>query len=117
MGDAKADRLEFLQGTLDMLILKTLLPGELHGYGIAQFIRQTSEETLLVEAGSLYPALQRLELRKLITARWRASDTGRQARFYKLTPAGRQQLWSTISRWDDFVAAVARVVHPVGSES
>lgn len=112
MPDSKPDRLEFLQGTLDMLILRTLLFGELHGYGIAQFIRHTSQEALLIEAGSLYPALQRLELQKLITAKWEVSETGRRARFYKLTAAGRHKLASTINRWEEFVTAIGRVLHP-----
>ena len=111
MAEEKPDRLEFLQGTLDMLILRTLVFGELHGYGIAQFIRQTSHEALLIEAGSLYPALQRLELQKLITAKWQVSETGRRARFYKLTKAGRQKLASTVSRWEDFVSAIDLILH------
>jgi PadR family transcriptional regulator, regulatory protein PadR len=108
----KADRLEFLQGTLEMLILKTLLMGELHGYGIAQSIRQLSNQALLIEAGSLYPALQRLELQGLIKATWKNSDTGRRARFYKLTSAGRQKLFASMSRWEEFVAAIGSVLHP-----
>jgi transcriptional regulator len=110
----KPDRMEFLQGTLDMLILRTLLLGELHGYGIAQFIRQTSQEALLIEAGSLYPALQRLELQKLITAKWRVSDTGRRARFYTLTSEGRQRLSASMSRWEEFVNAIGMILHPAG---
>ena len=115
MQQIKPDRLEFLQGTLDMLILKTLLFGELHGYGIAQFIRQTSKEALLIEAGSLYPALQRLELQRLIIAKWEISETGRRARFYKLSATGRQRLASTMSRWEDFVKAIGLVLHPAQS--
>jgi PadR family transcriptional regulator PadR len=111
----KPDRMEFLQGTLDMLILRTLLLGELHGYGIAQFVRQTSRETLLIEAGSLYPALQRLELQKLITAKWRISDTGRRARYYTLTTEGRQKLAASMSRWEEFVNAIGLVLHPKGA--
>jgi PadR family transcriptional regulator PadR len=110
-----SDRMDFLQGTLEMLILRTLVFGRRHGYGIAQSIRQTSHEAFLVEAGSLYPALQRLELQKLITAKWDTSETGRRARFYTLTPAGRRKLSATMSRWDDFVSAVARVLNPHGS--
>jgi PadR family transcriptional regulator PadR len=115
MAELKPDRLEFLQGTLDMLILRTLLFGELHGYGIAQSIRLASQDALLIEAGSLYPALQRLELQKLITAKWQISETGRRARFYKLTAAGRNKLVSTMSRWEDFVTAIGRVLHPAES--
>jgi PadR family transcriptional regulator PadR len=106
----KAERLEFLQGTLEMLVLKTLLPGELHGYGIAQSIRLASHEALLIEAGSLYPALQRLELQGWVKAEWKTSHTGRRARFYKLTSAGRKKLSASISRWDEFVAAISLVL-------
>jgi PadR family transcriptional regulator, regulatory protein PadR len=112
MAADKTERLEFLQGTLEMVVLKTLLLGELHGYGIAQSIRQASNQALLIEAGSLYPALQRLELQGLIKAEWKSSDTGRRARFYKLTPAGRQKLSASISRWEEFVAAIGLVLHP-----
>lgn len=108
----KSDRQEFLQGTLEMLILKTLVTGKRHGYGIAQMIRQNSREALQIEAGSLYPALQRLELQKLITAKWDISETGRRARFYTLTPAGRRKLSSRVSSWDEFVAAVGGVLNP-----
>jgi len=104
--------MDLLQGTLDMLVLRTLLWGELHGYGIAQSIRQSSGGTLLIEAGSLYPALQRLELQKLISAKWQVSDKGRKARFYKLTAAGRRKLSSAMSRWEEFVAAIGMVLHP-----
>jgi PadR family transcriptional regulator, regulatory protein PadR len=112
MAGNKTERLEFLQGTLEMVVLKTLRAGELHGYGIAQSIRQASNQALLIEAGSLYPALQRLELQGLIRAEWKSSDTGRRARFYKLTPAGRQQLSASITRWEEFVAAIGLVIHP-----
>ena len=112
MAADKTERLEFLQGTLEMVVLKTLLLGELHGYGIAQAIRQASNQALLIEAGSLYPALQRLELQGLIKAEWKSSDTGRRARFYKLTSAGRQKLSASISRWEEFVAAIGLVLHP-----
>jgi PadR family transcriptional regulator PadR len=112
----KTDRLEFLQGTLELLILKTLLLGELHGYGIAQSIRLASNQALLIEAGSLYPALQRLELQGWIKAEWKNSHTGRRARFYKLTSAGRKKLSASISRWEDFVAAIGLVLHPKVAE-
>ena len=107
--------MDFLQGTLEMLILRTLLLGKRHGYGIAQSIRQISHEALLIEAGSLYPALQRLELQKLVKAKWEISDTGRRARFYTLTAAGRRKLSTTMSSWDDFVTAVGRVLNPPDS--
>ncbi len=96
-----------------MLILRTLLFGQLHGYRIAQFIRQSSGGALLIEAGSLYPALQRLELQKLISAKWQISDTGRRARFYKLTAAGRRKLVTSMNRWEEFVAAIGLVLNPV----
>lgn len=116
MAPEKTDRLEFLQGTLEMLVLKTLLMGELHGYGIAQSIRQASNQAFLIEAGSLYPALQRLELQGHVKAQWKNSETGRRARFYKLTPAGRQKLSASVSRWEDFVAAIGLVLHPEVAE-
>ena len=110
MAREKAERLEFLQGTLEMLVLRTLRLGELHGYGIAQSIRQASNDALLIEAGSLYPALQRLETQGWIKAEWKTSDTGRRARFYKLTPPGRKRLSASISRWEEFVAAIGLVL-------
>jgi PadR family transcriptional regulator PadR len=110
METKRAERLEFLQGTLEMLVLRTLGMGELHGYGIAQSIRQASKEALLIEAGSLYPALQRLELQGWIKAEWKTSDTGRRARFYKLTSAGRKKLSASISRWEEFVTAIGLVL-------
>ena len=110
MTKAKPERLEFLQGTLELLILRTLVFGPKHGYGIAQFIRQTSNDFLLAEAGSLYPALQRLEMQKLITAKWELSDSNRRVRHYRLTPAGRAKLVSAESRWDDFVRAMGKVL-------
>jgi PadR family transcriptional regulator PadR len=114
MPDKKPDRLEFLQGTLDMLILRTLIFGPLHGYGIAQSIRHTSQEALRVEAGSLYPALQRLELQGLLAARWETS--GRRARYYRLTAAGRKRLASDVSRWKEFAVAIGRVLDPSESQ-
>jgi transcriptional regulator len=112
----KRERIDLLQGTLDMLVLRILLMGELHGYGIAQSIRRSSGGVLLIEAGSLYPALQRLELQKLISAKWQISDTGRRARFYKLTAAGRRKLASSISRWEGFVETIGMVLRPVQSQ-
>jgi transcriptional regulator len=111
------DRLEFLQGTLDMLILRTLALGPLHGYGIARAIRQSTADAIQVEAGSLYPALQRLELKALVSAKWDVSERGHRTRVYRLTPAGRKQLHAEMSRWDAFVEAVAQVLHPRNSES
>ena len=110
------ERLEFLQGTLEILILRTLVFGPRHGYAIAQYIRETSANALTVEAGSLYPALQRMELQKLITAKWEVSETNRKARYYRLTPAGRKRLEASISRWDDFVRAMSLVLRPANGE-
>lgn len=112
----KPDRMEFLQGTLELLILRTLALGPRHGYGIAQFIRQMSNEVLLAEAGSLYPALQRLELQKLITAKWEMSENNRRVRHYRLTAAGREKLSASLSRWDDFVRAIGNVLKPSEAE-
>lgn len=113
---SKAERVEFLQGTLDMLVLRTLALGPLHGYGIAQAIRQTSETALAVEAGSLYPSLQRLELQGLIGAKWQISERNRRARVYRLTPQGRKRLHDEVSRWNEFVRAVGLVLNPGTSE-
>jgi PadR family transcriptional regulator len=108
--------MEFLQGTLEMLILRTLVFGPKHGYAIAQFIRQMSNEVLLAEAGSLYPALQRLELQGFIAAKWEMSEHNRRVRHYRLTPAGRAQLSSSMSRWEEFVSAIGSVLKPAKAE-
>ena len=107
----KSNKLEFLQGTLDMLVLRTLVLGELHGYGIAKAIRQTTAEAIQVEAGSLYPALQRLELKGLVTTKWEVSERNQRTRIYRLTPAGRKQLRAEVSRWEDFVQAVGLILN------
>jgi len=112
----KTDRMEFLQGTLDMLVLRTLALGPLHGYGIAQAIRQSSDTAFQVEAGSLYPSLQRLELQGLISARWEISDRNRRARTYTLTAKGRKRLTEEVARWEDFVRAVGLVLNPRPAE-
>jgi PadR family transcriptional regulator, regulatory protein PadR len=109
--DAK-ERLELLQGTLDLLILRTLLFGSQHGQGIARAIQQTSDEELLVEHGALYPALQRLEERGWISARWGTSTNNRKARFYSLTSAGRKQLVKETTKWKRLAAAIGRVLGP-----
>jgi PadR family transcriptional regulator PadR len=101
---------ELVQGTLDMLILKTLARGALHGWGIAQYIQQISEEVLRVEEGSLYPALRRLELDGWVTAHWALSENNRRARFYSLTARGRKQLVKESEHWDELVRAIARVM-------
>jgi transcriptional regulator len=106
------DRLELLQGTLDLLILRTLILGSQHGQGIARAIQQTSDEELLVEHGALYPALQRLEERGWISAKWGISTNNRKARFYSLTSAGRKQLGKATARWKRLAAAIGRVLGP-----
>jgi transcriptional regulator len=109
--------MELLHGTLDMLVLQTLLFGPLHGYAIAGAIRDTSDEALNIEFGSLYPALKRLELRGWIAAKWDTSEHNRRAKVYRLTPAGRRQLRQEESKWTDFVRAVGRVMKPVRRET
>lgn len=104
---------QFIQGTLDLLILRTLLFGTTHGHAIAKHIRHTSDE-LTIETGSLYPALHRLEAQGLIKAEWKLSDKGKRAKYYRLTPAGRRHLTAEHSRWNRFVQAMARVLTPVG---
>jgi PadR family transcriptional regulator PadR len=106
------ERLELLQGTLDLLILRTLILGPQHGQGIARAIQQTSDEELLVEHGALYPGLQRLEERGWISAKWGISTNNRKARFYSLTAAGRRELVNETSKWKRFAAAIGRVLGP-----
>lgn len=101
---------DLLPGTLDLLVLKTLTRGHLHGYAIAQFLKQISDEVLDVEEGSLYPALQRLELNGWIEGEWGTSANGRRARFYKLTATGRKQLQSETSRYQSMTTAIAKVL-------
>jgi PadR family transcriptional regulator len=109
--------MDLLQGTLDMLVLRTLALGPLHGYGIAKAIRSTSGEALDIEFGSLYPSLKRLELKGWIAARWEISESNRRARFYRLTPAGRKQLAREHSEWEKFVRAVALVMGPLAGRN
>jgi len=104
------ERLEILQGTLDLLILRTLIFGPQHGHGITLAIQRTSGEELLVEHGALYPALQRLEERGWISAKWGTSSNNRRARFYALTAAGRRQLAKETSKWKRIAAAMGRVL-------
>jgi len=106
------EKLELLQGTLDLLILRTLIFGPEHGQGIARAIQQTSDEELLVEHGALYPALQRLEDRGWISAKWGVSTNNRRARFYSLTPLGRRQLVRETTKWKRLAAAIGRVLGP-----
>jgi PadR family transcriptional regulator PadR len=104
---------ELVQGTLDMLVLKVLSLEKMHGWGIAQRIRQVSREILRVEEGSLYPALRRLELDGLIKAEWGTSDNNRKARYYQLTKAGRRRLTDEKDHWQELAAAIARVMEMV----
>ncbi len=105
-----ADRADLLQGTLDLLILKALVLGPLHGWGIAKRLGQMSDDVFAVGQGSLYPALYRLEDRGWIQAEWGVSDEGRRAKFYGLTPAGKKQFVAERSQWKHFVAAVDQVL-------
>jgi transcriptional regulator len=113
LNNPKEDRIELLQGTLDMLILQTLQWGPQHGHGIGQAIRQSSEDLLQIERGSLYPALHRLEAKGLISSEWKSSDLNRRAKYYRLTPAGRKQLTTEQSKWKLMVRAIAGVMRPV----
>ena len=114
---SEQEQLALLQGTLDVLILRTLLFGPQHGQGIARAIQETSEDVLLVDHGALYPALQRLEAQKWITAKWGTSTNNRRARFYTLTKAGREQLVEQSNRWRRLAAAMARVLGPEPGKS
>ena len=109
-------RLELLQGTLDFLILRTLIFGPQHGQGIARAIQQTSDGELLVEHGALYPALQRLELCRWVSADWGTSSNNRKARFYQLTKAGRKQLLKETAKWKRLVAAIGRILESPAAE-
>jgi PadR family transcriptional regulator len=110
MGDRHGLRGDLVQGTLDMLILKALTRGAMHGYSIMEFIQQTSDDVLRVEEGALYPALHRLELRGLLSAEWGVSENNRRAKFYSLTAAGRKHLAGEASSWYRLSAAIARVM-------
>ena len=105
-------RIDLLQGTLDMLILRTLQWGPQHGYAIGQTIRAQSSEVLHVEAGSLYPALQRLAKRGWVTAKWDQTEANQRAKFYRLTSEGKKQLLREQSRWGELVAAIGRILNP-----
>ena len=104
------EKSDLLQGTLDMLILKIVTLGPIHGYGISQRLRQISREVLLVQQGSLYPALHRLEMRGWLSAEWDESENGRQAKFYKLSAKGKKQLSKEESNWNRLAGAVARIL-------
>jgi transcriptional regulator len=109
------NRIELLQGTLDMLILQTLQWGPQHGYGIGNAIRANSGELLRVETGSLYPALHRLKKQGWVTSEWKLTEAGQRAKYYRLTPKGKGQLASERSRWDQLVGAIAAVLNPARS--
>src|SRR6266850_6613575 len=109
MGRDTSSRVELLQGTLDLLILRTLLTGPAHGHAIAKHIQRTSEDRLQVETGSLYPALHRLEAKGWIAASWELSDKGKRARFYRLTRPGRKQLATEQSKWQAFSRAMGLI--------
>jgi transcriptional regulator len=102
---------DLLQGTLDVMVLKALTRGPTHGYGVAEFIHQSSNDVLRVEEGALYPALHRLELRGLLSSEWGVSDNNRRAKFYKLTAAGRQHLAAETTSWSRLAAAVTQVLN------
>jgi transcriptional regulator len=112
MTTTPASNIELMQGTLDLLILRTLTWGPMHGYGVARQIRERSREVILVEEGALYPALHRLERRGWIRAEWGVSENNRRAKFYELTPAGREQLRRELATWTRYTEAVARVLAP-----
>jgi transcriptional regulator len=109
-------RQELHQGTLDLIILLTLLAGPTHGHAIAKHIQRTSEDLLQVETGSLYPALHRLEAKGWIAASWERSDKGKRARYYRLTTLGREQLAAEHSKWDAFSRAMGLILKPAGQE-
>ena len=110
------NRIEILQGTLDLLILQTLQWGPQHGYAISQSIRGRSGEVFEVETGSLYPALHRLERQGWVDSQWKQTDSNQRAKFYRLTPAGKRQLLSEQSRWGRIVSAVASIMNPASQE-
>ena len=110
MGKTQQRPSDLLQGTLDMLVLKALARGPLHGYGVAEMIHRRSEDVLRVEEGALYPALHRLELRGRLASEWGASENNRRAKYYRLTAAGRRSLEAERAQWNRLVAAIARVM-------
>ncbi len=114
--DRYQNRIELLQGTLDLLILQTLQWGPLHGYGISQVIRGRSGELLRVETGSLYPALHRLEKQGWVKSEWKQTESHQRAKYYRLTASGKKQLLSEQARWKQMVRAISSVMNPVREE-
>jgi len=112
MANGPVEKLELLQGTLDMMVLRRLAAGQANGYEIARSIERLSDNVLAVDHGSLYPALQRLEKGGVITGKWEISSTNRRARYYRLTPAGRKRLVIERSKWEQMAAAITRVMRP-----
>lgn len=112
MGKTPGEKLELLQGTLDMMVLRTASIGPANGYEIARSIERLSDDVLAVDHGSLYPALQRLERSGLISGKWEISSTNRRARYYRLTAAGRKRLAVEHSKWEQMAAAITRVMRP-----
>ncbi len=112
MSDPKSNPGELLPGTLDMLILQALIREPMHGYGVAEFIQQTSQDVLRVEEGALYPALHRLQVRGLLAGEWGLSENNRRAKYYRLTAAGRRHLVEETARWKRLAAAIGRILEP-----
>ena len=110
-------RVDLLRGTLDLLILRTLLPGPSHGHAIARYLEDATAEAIRIEDGSLYPALYRLEAKGWIAASWQLSDKGKRARYYRITPKGRKQLDAEQSKWAAFVRAVGLLLKPADEDA